>query len=395
MAPSRGSQPQASAAPAVRPIVADLERELDALAARVVERIREEVPAFRRLTRVTLGRAVDGNLRRALAALEDLRPPTPMELEGSAAVGRERAEQGLSVEDVLHAHRVTVGVLWGRFGELARERGADVASVLAFSETLWRWADTLMEVVAAGHRDVELQLAREEQQRRDAFVVTVLTGRVDPAELGRDSAAQGLDPERSYLPFRARARDPDHAHGLSRRLGLGLAGEAGLVATLDGDLVGVAVRAPDPVAGVTTGIGPAVRLSALPSSFALASRALQTALAFGQDGVHSLSDLSVRPAILVDEALGDAFVERYLGPLAELGRLGTELEATLRTFFEHDLRVEDTARALFVHPNTLRHRVRRFEEATGASLRRPGDIVEVWWALERRQLSGRTNQAPP
>ena len=49
------------------------------------------------------------------------------------------------------------------------------------------------------------------------------------------------------------------------------------------------------------------------------------------------------------------------------------------------MRVEDAARALHVHPNTLRHRLRRFEEATGAALRRPTDLVELWWALERRR----------
>jgi DNA-binding PucR family transcriptional regulator len=39
-----------------------------------------------------------------------------------------------------------------------------------------------------------------------------------------------------------------------------------------------------------------------------------------------------------------------------------------------------------VHPNTLRHRLRRFDESTGADLRRPADLVELWWALERRRL---------
>ena len=37
--------------------------------------------------------------------------------------------------------------------------------------------------------------------------------------------------------------------------------------------------------------------------------------------------------------------------------------------------------------NTLRHRLRRFEEATGATLRDPRDLVELWWALERRRLA--------
>jgi DNA-binding PucR family transcriptional regulator len=50
------------------------------------------------------------------------------------------------------------------------------------------------------------------------------------------------------------------------------------------------------------------------------------------------------------------------------------------------MRIDDTARALHVHANTLRHRLRRFEEATGANLRDPRVVVELWWALERRRL---------
>jgi PucR-like helix-turn-helix protein len=377
----------AAAARTVRRLVADLEDELDALVARIVERIREEIPDFRRLPADTLGRAVRGNVGRALASLRELRPPTPAELEGSAAVGRERAEQGLTVDAVLHAYRISVTGVWSRFGELARERGADVTSVLAFSETLWLWADAVMDVVATAYREVELQRTREEQQQRDAFVYATLLGTTDPAELRRDSAAHHVDPERPYTPFRARAVAGERLP--SRRVALALAGDDGLVAALDHDLVGIAARPPVPIAGVCAGIGPPARLAELPGAFALAARALQTALAFGQEGVFSLSDLSIRPAILVDAALGDAFVVRYLDPLAALGRLGTELETTLRTWFDHGMHIEDTARSLHVHPNTLRHRLRRFEETTEANLKRPADLIELWWALERRRLGSK------
>jgi len=375
--------------------VADLQAETDALVDRVVERIREEIPDFRRLPMDTLGGAVRGNVGRALASLRELREPTPEELQGSAAVGRERAEQGLAVDAVLHAYRISVTAVWSRFGELARERGADVASVLAFSETLWVWADAVMDVVAAAHREVELERTREEQQRRDAFVLAALLGTVDPAELRRDSAAFEIDPERAYVPFRARAAresaSGQAAPALPHRVALALAGDDGLVAALDHDLVGIAARSPVPIAGVCAGIGPPAGLAELPSAFAHAGRALQTAIAFGQEGVFTLSDLSIRPAILADAELGDAFAERYLVPLGELGRLGADLETTLRTWFDQGMRIEETARALHVHPNTLRHRMRRFEEATGANLRRPADLVELWWALERRRL-GRDDQ---
>ena len=41
---------------------------------------------------------------------------------------------------------------------------------------------------------------------------------------------------------------------------------------------------------------------------------------------------------------------------------------------------------LDVHPNTVRHRLERFEEITGRSLRETETVVELWWALQRRRL---------
>jgi PucR C-terminal helix-turn-helix domain len=365
---------------AVGRLVTDIEAELDTVVDGIVARIRDEIPDFRRLPASTLARAVRGNVGRALAALRDLRSPTADELERAAAVGRERAEQGLSVDAVLHAYRISISAVWSRFGELARERGTSVSSVLAFSETLWLWGDAVMEVVGTAHREIELQLAREEQQRRDAFVLAVLLGTIDADELSRESGGYGLDPEREYVAFRARALE---GAATPRRLAAD-----GLTTALDHDLVGLSTQPTGPLPGVVVGVGPPARLAALPAAFAMASRALQTALAFGQEGVFSLADLSIRPAILSDEALGEAFTGRHLEPLQALGRLGAELEDTLRVWFEQEMRIEETAKALHVHPNTLRHRLRRFEETTGANLRRPADLIELWWALERRRLGG-------
>ena len=387
MAVPHAPGPRSAAGRVVGDIVADIESGLDAIVARIGEQIRAEIPEFRRLPADALADAIRGNVRRALAALRDLREPTKSELDSAAAIGQERAEQGLTVDAVLHAYRITVTEVWTRFGDLARERGADVASVLAFSETLWRWTDAVMDVVGAAHRRVELEQAREEQQRRDAFVLSLLTGALAADELRRESATFGLDAERCYVPFRARARAGVGIGGPpSHRLAVALAGDDGLATSLDRDLAGIAIRPPSPMPSVATGIGPAVRLESLPAGFSHASRALQTALAFGQEGVFSLADLSIRPAILADEALGDAFAARHLAPLADLGRLGAELESTLRAWLDHGMRIEESARALHVHANTLRHRLRRFEEASDTNLRDPREVVELWWALERRRL---------
>src|SRR5688572_25037082 len=114
-----GTPPQA--ARVVGGLAGEIEAELDAVVARVGERIRAEIPEFRRLPAEALADAIRGNVLRALSALRELRAPTAGELEAAAAVGRERAEQGLAVEIVLQAYRVTVTAVWSRFGELARE----------------------------------------------------------------------------------------------------------------------------------------------------------------------------------------------------------------------------------------------------------------------------------
>jgi DNA-binding PucR family transcriptional regulator len=44
---------------------------------------------------------------------------------------------------------------------------------------------------------------------------------------------------------------------------------------------------------------------------------------------------------------------------------------------------------LFVHPNTIRYRIGRFEEITGANLRNPRSALEVWWALQRDAIRTR------
>ena len=67
-------------------------------------------------------------------------------------------------------------------------------------------------------------------------------------------------------------------------------------------------------------------------------------------------------------------------------RSQAEIAASLRVLFECDMHVERAAEQLFVHPNTLRYRIGRFEEMTGANLRHTTSALEVWWALQRDAL---------
>jgi DNA-binding PucR family transcriptional regulator len=110
--------------------------------------------------------------------------------------------------------------------------------------------------------------------------------------------------------------------------------------------------------------------------------------------VVSIDDLSLRPVILSEDHLGEQLIRRYLGPLRELGEFGATLELTIQEYLASGMRIDDCAKALIIHPNTLRHRIDRFQQLTGADLRRTEDVIEVWWALERRKVSAGRSPRP-
>lgn len=366
----------------------DLESALGDITACAARQIKQDLPTYRALPDELLEAALRGNLALGITSLRELRAPDPAEVEQLAATAADRALQGIPLDAVLHAYRIGFRVIWARIPELAAKHGLDVETALAIAGMIAGRSDTVMEAVSNAHHDVRFQLAREDQQRRDTFLRALLAGTLHDEGLAQACAGFGLDLATEYVPARVRPNAGAWPHGLPHRVELALGGRAGVVGQLDGDTVAIATIAPDPVPDTTTAIGPAARPADLPASFALTTRVLQTACAYGLSGTVALGDLSIRPAVLADQALGELFEARYLQPLEQLGRLGEEIRTTLRTWLSMGMRYEDAARALHVHPNTLRHRLRRFEELTECTLRDFATLVEIWWALERAALAG-------
>lgn len=71
-----------------------------------------------------------------------------------------------------------------------------------------------------------------------------------------------------------------------------------------------------------------------------------------------------------------------LGPLLALPYEERErLLQTLRTWYAENGSAADTGRKLFLHPNSIRYRLRRIEEVTGRSLTDPRAVLELGAAL--------------
>ncbi|WP_433464197.1 PucR family transcriptional regulator [Spirillospora sp. CA-128828] len=130
------------------------------------------------------------------------------------------------------------------------------------------------------------------------------------------------------------------------------------------------------------GVGSAGSLEHLPLSISESLAALDTARRSG--GFVHVSDLATFQALLgrLDQDQLAPFLEQIARPLNDYDSAhGTRLVATLRTFLDMGGAVGATSRALFLHPNTLRHRLSRIEALTGRNPLRFEDRVALAIAI--------------
>ena len=261
-------------------------------------------------------------------------------------------------------------------------------------QLLWAMADAVGVRLATVHRDAEIEIARHGERQRAEFLRGLVFGSVAPAEIRRLGPAYHLTPDQRYVALRGRPANGSTAEQLVRAITAGCRaiGHHAFVDVLEGDVVGVAPRAPALVdcPGIV-GAGPPADLAAIEPSFATASRVLEVAERFGRPGMYRLEDLSLRVAVAAEDELGELLVGRYLRPLDKLGAKSAAVLETVAAFIEHGLSVKATAEALDVHQNTVRYRLGRFEELTGAVLERPVTAFEVWWAMQRDFLTPRSD----
>jgi sugar diacid utilization regulator len=159
----------------------------------------------------------------------------------------------------------------------------------------------------------------------------------------------------------------------------------GMVAVVDGDVAVFIDHFPRGKLRTAIGIGPPARLDGLEPSFRRATRAMATAAAFDMTGVYDLGGLGLLPAVLADNDVAEEVTRRYIAPLTTSEGTRPILE-TVHRYLQLGMRADATAQHLSVHHNTVRYRVRRYEELTGVDLRDPNCALEAWWALQRTRL---------
>lgn len=365
-------------------VLAEIARNQDDVAAAIADAVREQVPsfeatfdadAFRRDVRASIGmlhHVASGGLR-SEAGREYL-----------IRVGTKHARNGLPLEDALRAWQVAVRVLVGYSSTVADDLGVSAADAVEVVDALLATIDSAQRFVAAAHRQAELDLQRTSAEHRAALVRSLLTGRV-PTSARAQASANGLDPSREYVAIRIAGVGEAQLDRIAATLvsGAEQRGAAGGYAVIDGQLGAILATAPADLGGAVGGVGPSRPVERLHESFAMATRALHAAQALGLVGAHSFEDLALEAAVVADPTVGAVLVRRYVEPLGDRA-IALEILDTLQVFLDCALNVEQTAERLTVHQNTVRYRVAKFEELTGARMRDPKTQFELWWALKAR-----------
>ena len=235
--------------------------------------------------------------------------------------------------------------------------------------------------------------------RLEAVVVdAVLVGEPDPELLSR-AAALGWSGHTAVAVLAGAANDGGSQYAIEEIRRLARRDGFDVLARVDGHrlvcVLGVEGD-PMPAAELLTGffapgpvvIGPAVGdLATAPVSARAAVAGLAVANAW-PDAPRPVSADSLLPERAI---AGDAEAQEALADIYSL-LAGTDptLAETLTTFLDSGSSLEATARALFVHPNTVRYRLRRVLDISGYGPTDPRDR----WALRVAVTLGRLRGGP-
>ena len=372
-------------------LLADAER----IAKRAVAVMQESLPAYENVPSAELLPVVLANTSNLLAMIRDPETDLSRVEEDYRESGEARARQGISSDEMLHAWRIGLAVMREEAHARADELGIGNDVLLDFIEASLRWGDAGMLASAKAHHEAEFEMARHEQHHRTNLVRGILFATLPPAAIRVQAAHYGLDLGGMYHAIRARPSDDLSARAIERQLGIadGAGPRRGLGVLLDGDLVGF-VLAPLPgTVPATVGVGPPGPLHELGNSFRLATRAFEGATATGTAGPVRMEELGLWPAVLADRDVGDELLRRVIEPVLAQGATGQAVLETVMRYLENDLRLEVTAQEMYLHVNTVRYRLRRFEELSGLTLRHVDDLVQIWWAIKRHCLALPPDQA--
>ena len=374
-----------------------LEPELDATTDEILATIALEVPDYARPLEGSFGRGVRTGVTEALRQFVELiRSPSGARGPGARSTShsaRGELREGRTLDALQSAYRVGARVAWRRLAAAARRAGVepDVLSLLA--ESIFAYIETLSADSVEGYAEARARLEGERRRRRQELVAMLV--REPPADEAELRAAAETAGWRLPRTAAALACGEDQVERLARRLPADA-----LAATLD--TVGCADPArprrprpprrdrascPEGRARPHAVLGPTVAAGSLAASWSLARATLRAveAGAIETPGLVRADDVLTKLLLFENAGLAEQIATRWLAPLAALTpKARRRMEETALAYVQQRGNAAAMARALGVHPQTARYRLRGLRELLGDAIDDPDARFEIELALRAR-----------
>jgi len=375
-----------------------IEPELPEATEEILATIAREVPEYARPLEGAFGAGIRTGVTEALRQFVALiRDPDAGREPGRdvyVGLGRGELRQGRTLDSLQSAYRVGARVAWRRISAAARRHQVDPDQLAILAEAIFAYIDELSADSVEGYAQAQREQEGERQRRRRELLALLLRDPpADEADVRAAAQAAGWRLPRAALTLAV--ADADLA-----RVGRRLPADA-LAATIEG--LGCAVVASGAsrveleraVDGVTAAAGPAVTRAELAGSWSLATAALRAseAGAIRPEGLVWAAEHVPELLLFESGGLAEHLAERRLSPLEGLTRAArSRMEETALAYVQHGGNAAAMARALHLHPQTIRYRLGRLRELFGEALEDPDSRFELELALRWARL-GRSSRA--
>jgi hypothetical protein len=365
-----------------------LEPELPAIADAILRAIGEEVPEYARPLEGTFGRSVRNGvtlaLTRFLALVRDPDGADPLS-RVYITIGREELGAGRTLDALQAAYRVGARVAWRRIADVTAAAGYEQDVISRLAEAIFAYIDELSAESVEGYAQAHSELAGERERMRSQVIHALLRG----AALSEVSAlADGLGwtVPRAAAVVACPAAD---VLTLAGRLGPDVAGTVvdgtGCVVLPDAEGPGRSAMLRAAVGDGRAALGPQLPVGRLADSWRLAAATL--ALRADARGLLIAEEHLAELLLVEGAAVVERMALRRLAPLAELTPKARErMTATALAYLQHQGNAPATARALHIHAQTARYRIKALRVLLGDQLENPQARFELEAALRSLRM---------
>ncbi|MFD6397325.1 PucR family transcriptional regulator [Nocardia sp. NPDC060249] len=317
----------------------------------------------------------------------------------AAAIGRNRAAQGVPLEVMLRTFRLGGQIVWEALLDKAGE--LPPGEVRKIGVATWSAIDGMSSSLVTSYRSTELEQVRRDERRRHGVIEDLLAGSARDATFAARAARElNLPVHGGYLVVAVRGDRPHVEIGTETALAaLGIRSVwhdrvetmVGLVSLeqRDGsavlDQVGSRIRGRAASSPVVQG------LAQIETGHALAMLGLETLPATAR-GLVSLEQRYPEALLLRSPDLTALMVARTLGPVLELPAKEHEiLLRTLAIWLEENCSAANAAPRLHCHRNTVINRLQRISALLGRRLEGQRSYLELSLALAALEMGVRTS----